>query len=47
MAFSIVAALVAGLAATAVLSMMMKMAGAAGMTDMPPMELATGLDDVG
>lgn len=42
MEFSIVAALVAGLAATAVMSVMMKMAGAAGMTDMPPMELVTG-----
>ncbi len=42
MEFSIVAALVAGLAATAVMSVMMKMAGAAGTTDMPPMELVTG-----
>ncbi|MGI8875191.1 MAG: hypothetical protein ACR2KP_12870 [Egibacteraceae bacterium] len=42
MEFSIGAALVAGLAATAVMSVMMKMAGAAGMTDMPPMELVTG-----
>ncbi len=42
MEFSIVGALIAGLVGTLVMSMMMKMAGAAGMTDMPPMELVTG-----
>lgn len=42
MEFSLVAGLVAGLAGTAVMSMMMKMAGSMGMTEMPPMELVTG-----
>ena len=42
MDFSLIAALVAGLAGTAVMSMMMRMSGAMGMTDMPPMELVTG-----
>jgi hypothetical protein len=36
MEFSIVGALIAGFVGTLVMSMMMKMAGAAGMTDMPP-----------
>lgn len=42
MEFSLVPALVAGLVGTAVMSMMMRMAGSMGMTDMPPMELVTG-----
>lgn len=42
MEFSIIGALVAGFAGTLVMSMMMKMAAAAGMTDMPPMPLVTG-----
>ncbi|MEX2618846.1 MAG: hypothetical protein WD250_01385 [Egibacteraceae bacterium] len=42
MEFSVVAGLVAGLIGTAVMTMMMKMAGAAGMTQMPPMELISG-----
>jgi hypothetical protein len=42
MEFSIVGALVAGFVATAVMTAMMKLAGAAGMTQMPPMELITG-----
>lgn len=42
MEFSILAALVAGLVGTAVMSTMMKMSGKLGMTDMPPMELVTG-----
>lgn len=42
MEFSIIGALVAGLVGTAVMSIMMKMSGKMGMTDMPPMELVTG-----
>lgn len=42
MEFSIIGALVAGFVGTAIMSMMMKMAGKMGMTDMPPMELVTG-----
>lgn len=42
MEFSIIGALIAGLVGTAIMSAMMKMAGAAGMTRMPPMELVTG-----
>ncbi len=42
MEFSIAAGLVAGFVATTVMSVMMKMAGGAGMTDMPPMEPVTG-----
>jgi len=42
MQFTFLGALVAGFAATLVMSVMMKMAGRAGMTYMPPMELVTG-----
>lgn len=42
MDFSLIAALVAGFAGTAVMSVMMKMSASMGMTDMPPMELVTG-----
>lgn len=42
MEFSVIAGLVGGFLATAVMTVMMKMAGAAGMTQMPPMELITG-----
>lgn len=42
MDFSIPGALVGGFVATAAMTMMMRMAGAAGMTQMPPMELVTG-----
>lgn len=42
MEFSLVGGLVAGLVGTAVMTVMMKMAGKMGMTDMPPMELVTG-----
>jgi hypothetical protein len=42
MDFSVVAGLLSGIVATTVMSMMMKMAAAMGMTQMPPMELITG-----
>lgn len=40
--FDVLAALVAGLAATVVMTLMMTMAGRAGMTDMPSMPLVAG-----
>lgn len=42
MEFSVLAALVAGFVATVVMSAMMKLASAAGMTQMPSMPLVTG-----
>ena len=42
MEFTVLGALVAGLVATIVMSAMMKMATAAGLTQMPPMPLVTG-----
>lgn len=42
MEFSLIGGLVTGIVATAVMSVMMKMAARSGMTDMPPMELVTG-----
>lgn len=42
MEFSIMAALVAGFVGTLVMTVMMKLAAAAGMTHMPPMELISG-----
>ena len=42
MEFTVLGALVAGLVATVVMSAMMKMATAAGMTQMPPMPLVIG-----
>lgn len=42
MEFSVIGALVAGFAGTLVMTMMMKAAGAAGITEMPPMPLVTG-----
>lgn len=42
MEFSLVGGLVAGIVATTVMSVMMKMSARSGMTDMPPMELVTG-----
>lgn len=42
MEFSVIGGLAAGLVATVVMSAMMKMSSAAGMTQMPPMPLVTG-----
>ncbi len=42
MEFSLMGGLVAGIVATTVMSIMMKMSARFGMTDMPPMELVTG-----
>lgn len=42
MEFALVPALIAGLVGTTVMTIMMRMAGSAGMTDMPPMEVVTG-----
>lgn len=42
MEFSLIGGLVAGIIGTAVMSIMMRMSGKMGMTDMPAMELVTG-----
>jgi 1,6-anhydro-N-acetylmuramate kinase len=42
MELSIPGALVGGFVATLVMTMMMRLAGAAGITQMPPMQLVTG-----